>query len=100
MFEAFPQYREFAPTVPVWCVTPERPGCIHRFFDTSPISPSGRYLGVFQLPFEDRLPGPGEVGQVCVIDLQTGKDRVVAETCGWGMPLKNVKQEGPFVRKQ
>lgn len=79
----FPRYREFDPAVPVWCVTPERDGCIHRFFDTSPVSPSGRYLAVFQLPFEDRQPRPGEAGRVCVIDLETGKDRVVAETCGW-----------------
>ncbi len=81
--DSFPKYADFDPQVPVWCVTPDRPGCIHRFFDTSPISPSGRYLAVFQLPFEDRQPQPGEKGNVCLVDLETGKDRVVAETCGW-----------------
>ncbi len=80
---SFPQYEEFSPRVPVWCVTPERERCIHRFFDTSPISPSGRYVAVFQLPFEDRLPQPGDAGKVCLIDLETGGDHVVAETCGW-----------------
>ncbi len=79
----FPEYTEFDPLVPVWCVTPERAGCIHRFFDTSPISPSGRYLAVFQLPFEDRPPQPGEKGNVCIVDLKTGADRVVAESSGW-----------------
>lgn len=79
----FPKYEEFDPLVPAWCVTPERPGCMHRFFDTSPISPSGRYVAVFQLPFEDRPPGPGESGNVCLIDLESGKDRVVAGSCGW-----------------
>ncbi len=79
----FPQYQEFSPRIPVWCVTPDRPGCIHRFFDTPPISPSGRYLAVFQLPFEDRAPNPGDAGNVCVIDLETGRERVVAESCGW-----------------
>lgn len=79
----FPRYEEFSPSVPVWCVTPNRPGCIHRFFDTSPISPSGRYLAVFQFPFEDRQPLPGEAGQVCVVDLETGRDWVVSTTCGW-----------------
>ena len=49
----FPQYTDYDPLVPVWCVTPNRTGCFHRFFDTSPISPSGRYLAVFQMPFED-----------------------------------------------
>ncbi|MDT8388947.1 MAG: hypothetical protein RRC34_00375 [Lentisphaeria bacterium] len=81
--DSFPRYLDFDPKVPVWCVTPGRPGCIHRFFDTSPISPSGQYLAVFQLPFEDRQPQPGDVGHVCIVDLETGEDRVVAETRGW-----------------
>ncbi len=79
----FPRYREFSPKVPVWCVTPERPHGTHRFFDTSPISPSGRYLAVLQLPFEDRQPEPGEKAKVVLVDLQTGKQSVLAETCGW-----------------
>ena len=79
----FPRYEEFDPQAPVWCVTPDQPGCLHRFFDTSPISPSGRYLAVFQFPFEDRQPRPGEAGRVRLIDLETGKNRAVAETCGW-----------------
>lgn len=79
----FPRYQEFDPAVPVWCITPELNGCIHRFFDTSPISPSGRYLALFQLPFEDRQPQPGEAGKVYVIDLTNGQPKMVAETCGW-----------------
>lgn len=81
--ENFPRYEEYDPQVPVWCVTPNRSGCLHRFFDTSPISPSGRYLAVFQMPFEDRQPEPGEPGHIVLVDLQTGEDRVIAETCGW-----------------
>jgi hypothetical protein len=83
MHSDFPRYDLFTPRVPVWCVTPRHPGCIHRFFDTSPFSPSGRYLAVFQLPFEDRQPDPGEAGQVRLIDLTTGENRVVAESRGW-----------------
>ncbi|HEV7298929.1 MAG TPA: hypothetical protein VGN72_06145 [Tepidisphaeraceae bacterium] len=79
----FPRYTSFDPAVPVWCATPHQGGAIHRFFDTNPLSPSGRYLAVLRLPFEDRLPEPGETARVCVIDLQTGADRTVAETCGW-----------------
>jgi hypothetical protein len=56
---------------------------IHRFFDTSPFSPSGRYLALFRLPFEDRLPAPGDAGQVLLVDLYTGEERVVDETRGW-----------------
>ncbi len=81
--KSFPRYTDYNPRVPIWCVTPNRPGCIHRFFDTSPISPSGRYLAVFQLPFEDRQPEPGEPGSIILVDLQTGEDRLVADTCGW-----------------
>lgn len=83
LFSCFPRYEEYSPRVPVWCITPERKGCIHRFFDTSPISPSGRYMALFQLPFEDHPPRPGEAGNICVIDLVTGEDRVVAQSCGW-----------------
>ena len=81
--DSFPRYELYDPKVPVYCVTPNRNACFHRFFDTSPISPSGRYMAVFQMPFEDRNPNPGEKGAVVLIDLETGKDRVLLETCGW-----------------
>jgi hypothetical protein len=81
--DSFSRYTEFDPLVPVWCVTPDLSGCIHRFFDTSPFSPSGRHIAVFQLPFEDRRPEPGDAGKVCLIDLQTGETRTVADTRGW-----------------
>ena len=83
MNSKFPRYRDFDPAVPAWCVTPDQDGCMHRFFDTSPISPSGRYLVVFQMPFENRQPEPGGAGRVCLVDLESGEFRVVAETCGW-----------------
>ncbi len=83
----FPQYRDCNPEVPIWCVTPDQSGAIHRFFDTCPISPSGRYLAFFKLPFEDRLPKPGDVGHVGLVDLQTGRQRLVAETRGWETQL-------------
>ena len=81
--ERFPKYERFDPQVPVWCVTPNEGRVIHRFFDSSPFSPSGRYLALFRLPYEDRLPAPGDVGQVLLVDLQTGEERVVDESCGW-----------------
>ena len=60
---------------------------IHRFFDTSPISPSGRYVGLFRLPTEVRPPRPGESGEVVVVDLETGRERVVAQSRGWEMQM-------------
>lgn len=60
---------------------------IHRFFDTSPISPSGKYIALFRFPWEDRSPIPGEAGEVVVIDLATKQEICIVETCGWEMQL-------------
>lgn len=79
----FPRYEQFHPAVPVWCVTPNEGRAFHRFFDTSPISPSGRYLAFTRMPFEDRRPEPGEEAEICVTDLATGEETVVARTAGW-----------------
>ncbi len=83
----FPAYTGFEPRVPVHCVTPGLPGCIHRFYDSSPFSPSGRYLAVTRFPFEDRLPSAGEAAEVVVVDLETGDASTVAETRGWDTQL-------------
>jgi len=84
---AFRRYTEWDPAVPVWCITPGLDRCIHRFFDTSPVSPSGRYVGLTRLPFEDRLPGPGDTAQIVVVDLSEGTEQVVAESRGWDTQL-------------
>ena len=81
--EKFPEYTAFDPVAPVWCVTPDLDGCIHRFFDASSLSPSGRYIGLFRFIAEDRLPEPGDAAEIVVVDLETGDQRVVAETRGW-----------------
>jgi hypothetical protein len=80
-FKRFPTCTEFESLVPVVRIATGR--IIHRFFDTSPISPSGRYVGLFRLPNEVRPPQPGEAGEVVLVDLETGKERVVASTRGW-----------------
>jgi hypothetical protein len=56
---------------------------IHRFFGTSPISPSGRCLALFRMPYEGRSPRPGDAGEVVLFDLRSGEKRVVASTAGW-----------------
>ncbi len=83
----FPAYTDFAPRVPVHCVTPGGTGYIHRYYDSSPFSPSGRYFAVTRLPFEDRLPKPGDVAKIAIVDLETGELRTVAETRGWDVQL-------------
>lgn len=60
---------------------------IHRFFDTSPVSPSGRYVAVFRFPQEQRSPRAGEAGEVVLIDLQTGVEKIIASSRGFEMQL-------------
>ncbi|HET9693696.1 MAG TPA: hypothetical protein VFP48_04885 [Steroidobacteraceae bacterium] len=83
----FPAYAQFDPRVPVHCVTPTLAGAIHRFYDSSPFSPSGRYLAVLRMPNEHRLPRPGEIADIHVVDLATGETAQVAETRGWDAQL-------------
>lgn len=85
--DVFPRYTDFDPLVPVWCVTPNIDGCVHRFFDASSISPSGRYVGVTRLRFEDRMPKPGDSADVVLVDLEAGTEQVVAKTRGWDTQL-------------
>lgn len=79
----FPQYDRFSPLRPALIVTPERRGCFHRFFDTSPFSPGGRFVALLQVPFEDRVNRPGESANVLVVDLETGEEHEAGTTCGW-----------------
>lgn len=60
---------------------------IHRFHDTSPISPSGKYLALFRIPFEDHYPVAGDFGEVVLVDLTTGKEEVVEKSFGWEMQV-------------
>lgn len=85
--KSFPRYEEYNPQVPVWCVTPSMDRTIHRFFDTTPFSPSGRYLGLTRLPYEDRLPKCGDMAEIVVVDLETGEEKVIANTYGWDSQL-------------
>ena len=81
--DRFPRYTAYDPLVPIWDVTAGLRGCFHRFFDTSPISPSGRYLACLRMPDEFRVNQPGEPADVVLIDLAEGTHRVVATTRGW-----------------
>ncbi|HZH66120.1 MAG TPA: hypothetical protein VEY10_14585 [Flavisolibacter sp.] len=60
---------------------------IHRFFDTSPVSPSGRYIGLFRMPYESKSPQPADAGEVVVIELKTGKEIFVTQSRGWEVQL-------------
>jgi len=82
-----PRYRQFDPEVPVYFATPVDRPHIHRFYDTSPLSPSGRYLAATELPYEDRLPAPGDSARVVVIDLHSGEEIYGSATAAWDMQV-------------
>ena len=62
-------------------------GIIHRFFDTSPISPSGKYVALFRMPYENKSPQPGDAGDVVVLELKTGKEVFSVKSRGWEVQL-------------
>ena len=92
--DEFPRYTQFDPAVPVWCITPNIDRCVHRFFDSSPLSPSGRYAALTRLPYEDRLPTPGDLAEIVLVDLQAGTGRIIAKTAGWDTQLGAQAQWG------
>lgn len=81
--DAFPRYELFDPVTPVYRITDGTRPVIHRFFDSSPISPSGRYIALTEFPFEDRLPSPGDRAHVIVIDLADGREVYRQATSAW-----------------
>jgi hypothetical protein len=44
-------------------------------------------MALTRLPFEDRLPKPGDVAEIVVVDLGSGETRRVADTRGWDVQL-------------
>lgn len=68
-------------------VIPTAGPVIHRFFDTSPFSPSGRYLGLTRLPTDTRMPTSAEEAEVVVADLESGVIRTVERTLAWDTQL-------------
>lgn len=90
----FPRYDSFNPKVPVWCVTPEIDGAFHRFFDTSPVSPSGRFMALTQMPDEHHMPEPGSKANIILVDLKEGTNRIISETYGWDTQLGAQAQWG------
>ncbi|MCP4990162.1 MAG: hypothetical protein GY928_30220 [Colwellia sp.] len=83
----FPPYEMFEPHIPVCCVTPDLDGCFHRFFDSCPISPSGRFIGLTRLRDESRAPSAGEAADIVLVDLNTGTQAIIAESHAFATQL-------------
>lgn len=84
---AFRTWRPDDSAVPVVCVTPPCGDFMHSFFDVCPLSASGRLLAVTRLPFVWRYPAPGDLAEVCVVDLERRTLRAVHRTDGWALQL-------------
>lgn len=83
----FRPYRPEASACPVLQVTPDDGSFVHTFFDVSPWSPSGRYLVVTKLPYEDRKPVLGDLAEVAIVDLEAETIRSVYKTKAWSFQL-------------
>lgn len=76
-------YLDFHPKVPIAAATPADRAFIHRFYDSSPLSPSSRYIAVTEFLVEDKSPAPGDIAVICVFDLETGSEVYKKETAAW-----------------
>lgn len=83
----------FDALVPSWIITPSNESHIHRFFDSSALSPSNRYLAVLEIPgHEDVLPdGETAFANVVIVDLLVGGNkRVVYRTLAWDTQVQSI----------
>lgn len=92
--KSFPTYTGFEPSVPVRLVSRPGESAIHRFYDTSPVSPSGRLLALTEFEFEDRLPSPGDEASVVVVNLVSGEEVFRSRTSAWDTQLGAQAQWG------
>ena len=92
MLPLFPRYDKIFQNslsiIPIWIVTPANNSCIHRFFDSSPFSPTGKYLAVTCLTpgYNEYLPLPLSKpipSQVIVYDIQSQSIVANITTFGW-----------------
>ena len=81
----FEKYETYDPPVPIYRISSNR--TIHRFFDTSPVSPSGRYVALFKLPYENKSPLPNDEGDIVLVDLENGTETKVATSRGWEVQM-------------
>lgn len=91
----FPRLEDASFKIPFWCVTANHPDSLHRFFDTSPLSPSGRFIAFTQLRRPNAMQEPGETARVIVIDLFTGKTVLRRNTPVWDLQVGCHIQWGP-----
>ncbi len=83
----FKKYRPGKTLGPVLQVTPEDGFYTNTYYDVCPWSPSGRFLAVTRMPYQDRATVMGDTAEVCIIDLEAQSIRTVYTTKSWGYQL-------------
>ena len=87
----FPRYESSSSLIPAWIITNASVSCIHRFFDSSPISPSGRYVALTRIfvPENEPVSVPPPLADVVVYDLHRGplSEQVIARTAAWDLQV-------------
>lgn len=83
----FRPYRPGKTLGEIWQVTPPDGFYTNTYYDVCPWSPSGRYLAVTRMPYQDKITVLGDKADVCIIDLQERSIRTVYTTQSWGYQL-------------
>ncbi|WKN44858.1 hypothetical protein [Tunicatimonas pelagia] len=83
----FRRYRPGNTIGDIWQVTPSDGFYTNTYYDVCPWSPSGRYLAVTRLPYQDRITVLGDRADICIIDLEEQHIRTVYTTRSWGYQL-------------
>ncbi|UYO73853.1 hypothetical protein M0220_13335 [Halomonas qinghailakensis] len=67
------RYKSVESIVPIYAPLDTKKPSIHRFYDTSAISPSGRFLAVTEFTSDTSMPKHGDYANVCIIELSSGE---------------------------
>lgn len=75
--------------VPTWILTNSSYSSTIRFFDSSPFSPTGRYVAFTRVlsSQQNKAIMPGDTATIVVIDLMTSTEIIVDTTNGWDSQL-------------
>jgi hypothetical protein len=93
-FYAFRDYRPGRTLGPTQIVTPPGRYFTNTYYNYTPWSPSGRYLALTELPYQDRVTRLGDIAHVVVIDLEEQSIRRVYPTRSWGYQYGALVQWG------
>ncbi len=91
---SFQRYDGGGARVPIIRVSSPRRPAMHRFYDTSPISPSGKFVTFTEFARDDVLPKPGDEAYVVVVDLTTANEVYRTSTAAWDTQLGAQPQWG------